>query len=422
MKTFLPYEIHGMSKRPHAGIALLVIALVIAFSVFAALTPGFARASVVIAEDDFEGHQQDSTGHGWLDEWSFNADVDFRNNGRPHGGNSHLRLRDEDASAVRSVEVTGESSLRLQVWVKEEDFDGDTAVIEVSNDGTTYVELHEWDDDNDYAFFDFDLAATGLTFPTQIWIRARILGDEDEGTLYIDDLVLLNSDDDPEPDPPTSGVPVLIDGQFPDWPGKANLSDVSGDQTGSTRGDISTFYWANNIDEEINFHMLERHTTDGQPLNGSNGQNGIIRYFVHIDTNNNGNYTESEDRRAIVTYAPTSNSSVVNVKVYPGDSFSKISDSGWNDWGDSKSEGGLRVEFPLNWDDLDIQFGGVIRMYAESFDGLGIFPIVRDRVPDGNADIQWSPASVLGPWLLGAASIVGIFVIWFISRRRRLWT
>lgn len=404
-------------------VAALVFSVALLGLIIALLTTNNANASVIIAEDDFEGHAEGPTGYGWLDDWEFEENVDYRNNQGPYEGDSHLMLRGEGASAVRSADISGDSSLRLQVWVKEDNFDDNTGVIEVSADGSNYVELNEWDDDEDYAFFDFDLSTTGLSFTTQIWVRARILGDDNnDGRLYLDNLVLLNSEDDPEPEPPTSGNPVLVDGQFSDWPGKANLGDAFNDNSGSDRNDIATFYWANNIDEEINYHMLERHTTDRLPYDGTNGQNGLVRYLVYIDTNNNGDYSEGEDRRVIVTYVPTPSRSLVNVKIYPGDSFSKISNSGWNDWGDSRNDGGLRVEFPLDWDDLDIQFGGVIRMYAVSFDGLGPFPIIRDRVPDGNADIQWSPASVLGPWLLGAAGIFGIFAIWYISRRRRLWT
>ena len=168
--------------------------------------------------------------------------------------------------------------------------------------------------------------------------------------------------------------------------------------------------------------MLERHTTDGQPFDGTNGQGWYARYLIYIDTNNNGDYDDDGDRRAVITYIARTHNSLVNVKIYPPNSFRKISDSGWHDWGESRSEGGLRVEFPLDWDDLGIEFGDVIRLYAVSFSGLSIHPNVRDRVPDGDADIQWSPASVLGPWLLAAGSVAGIAVIWYVSRRRKLWT
>ncbi len=248
-------------------------------------------------------------------------------------------------------------------------------------------------------------------------------GDDDqgEGRLFIDEIEIAATGQSPDP-PPTSDTDIIIDGQFSDWEGKANLPDPFDDQIGSSIFDVAALYWANNIDQEINFHMIERHTTDGQPFDGSNGQGWLARYMLYIDTNNNGDYTDDDDRRAVITYVATGHSSAVNVRIYEADSSEKISDSGWNDWGDSMAEGALRVEFPLDWTDLGIEFGDVIRMYAVSFSGLSFDPHVRDRVPDGNADIQWSPASVLGPWLLAVGSIAGIAVIWYISRRRKLWT
>lgn len=412
---------NSLNTRRLVTLGLAAIGLV---ALITLLTPDLARATVTVAEDDFEEHASGPTGYGWMDEWIFTGDAGYSDSGGPQFDASHLRLTGENATAVRSADVTGESSLRLQVWVKNDDFDDNSGVIEVSNDGVNYSVLQTWDDDDTaYAFYDFDLATTGLSFTSEVWVRARILGNEDDdGTLYLDQLTLINSGENPDPAPTADGTPVLIDGQFSDWPGKANLADPFGDQIDKERRDIAALYWANNIDEEINFHMLERHTTDGQPFNGSNGQTKKVEYIVYIDTNNNGNFLESADRRAVVSYHPKKNDSKVRVKIYPGDSKSKITDTGWNDWGDSREEGGLRVEFALDWNDLGIQFGGVIRMYAVAFKGGLSSPDVEDRVPDGTADIQWSPASVLGPWLLGAASVAGIAVIWFLSRRRRLWT
>ena len=112
----------------------------------------------------------------------------------------------------------------------------------------------------------------------------------------------------------------------------------------------------------------------------------------------------------------------MKVKIYEATSFEKVYDSGWNDWGDSRSEGGLRVEFALDWDDIGIEFGNAMRMYAVSYSGLSSDPTLMDRGPDGNADIQWSPASILGPVVLAIATSLGILVVWYISRRRKLWT
>lgn len=389
-----------------------------------ALTPRTASADLPIARDGFEEHEQGPTGHGWLNDWSLDEDSELLDTGGPHSGNSHLRLRGNNAWAARSAEVTGESSLRLRLWARLNGLADSEAVVEVSSDGSTYVELARWgrDDEGPYTFHDFDLSVTGLSFVSQFWVRARVDGDGDEGELFIDEVEVVNSVEVPDAPPDPGIAPINLDSLFDDWTGRANIADAAGDQVGSDRHDIAGFYWANNIDEGVNYHMIERHTRDGQPFNGENGQTFWARYMLHIDANNNGDYSESEDRRAVITYVPGNNSSMVNVKVYPANSLNKVFDSGWNDWGDSRSEGGLRVEFPLDWDDLGISFGGVIRMYATSFNGLSVFPVITDRVPDGNADIQWSPASVLGPWLLGGASVAGIVLIWLLSRRRRLWT
>lgn len=406
---------------------LIVFALAIGVvSLMHLVTSAPVSADIHIAGDDYEDHLDGPSGFGWLDEWEFSGNAGYTDSDDPHSGTSHLQIRGRNSSAVRVAEVTGESSLVLKLWARAESLDNNRAVLEVSNNGRRYRELTRWNSQNDdgpYVFFEFDLAEVDVEFDEQVWVRVRIRGgSRTNGELFIDDIEIVNASEDPDPIPDPNTPPITLDSLFGEWPGKAHLADAFGDQSGSSRNDIAAFYWANNIDEEVNFHMLERHTKDGKPFDGSNGQPAWVRYIVYVDTNNNGNYSDSGDRRAVVTYVPTRNRSLVNVKVYPADSFRKISNSGWNDWGESRREGGLKVEFAIDWEDLGIEFGSVIRMYAVSFTGLSISPHIADRVPDGNADIQWSPASVLGPWLLGAASVAGIGVIWFLSRRRKLWT
>ena len=84
--------------------------------------------------------------------------------------------------------------------------------------------------------------------------------------LTADDIELVNTVDDPDPPPAPGSTPIEIDGSFADWIGKANIADPSADQSGSSRHDIAILYWANNIDEGVNYHMIERHTTDGLPF------------------------------------------------------------------------------------------------------------------------------------------------------------
>lgn len=406
-------------------LALGLLAFMLSLSTYF-MNSSVAKADVDVAGDDGEEHEEAPTGFGWLEEWEFSGNAGYTDDDDPHAGESHIFIRGRNSSAVRHAEITGESALVLKLWARADSLRSSRALLEVSGDGTRFTQLRRWDrrnDDGPYTFYEFDLTELELSLENEVWIRARIQGgSRNRGELFLDEIELVNSVDQPDPLPDPGSNPITLDGLFGDWTGKAHLPDAAGDQSGSVRLDIAAFYWANNIDEGINYHMLERHTRNGEPYNGSNGQRSWARYIVYIDTNNNGNYEESGDRRAVVTYVPRRNRSLVNVKIYPANSFSKISDSGWNDWGESRNEGGLKVEFALDWEDLGIEFGDVIRMYAVSFTGLSGFPNIVDRVPDGGADIQWSPASVLGPWLLGAASVGGIAVIWFLSRRRKLWT
>lgn len=414
----------GIRKWTRTSTVLVALALI---STFIALRPAEpASADLSIAQDDFEDYWNGPTGYGWLDSWDFNGNAGPTVSSDPNDGWAHLRLRGNGASAVRTAEVTGESSLRLRVWVRSGSLMGNQdAVLEVSDDGSNYVELDSWgrNDARNYAFYDFDLSSTGLTFESQVWIQVRITGNPPEaGDFYLDDIGLVNSGENPDPVPDPGISQIELDGEFGDWDGQAMLADPADDQSGVVWNDIAALYWANNIDEGVNYHMIERHTANGQPYNGGNGQAFWARYQLFIDTNNNGSYTDNDDRRAVIMYVPLNNSGLTNVKLYPANSNSKLYDSGWNDWGETWSDGGRKVEFALDWDDLGISFGGVIRMYATSFHGLSSSSSVADRVPDGNADIQWSPASVLGMWVLAAAGVGGAVFIWFLSKRRRLWT
>lgn len=178
-------------------------------------------------------------------------------------------------------------------------------------------------------------------------------------------------------------------------------------------------YWANNLNEEVNYHMIKRHTGDGLVFDGGNGQNRPGTYLLYVDANDDGVFTGSSDRKVEIKHEPD-NAGRVRVKVRQADNDSVISDSGWNNWGETTGEGGLRAEFALSWTDLGINLGDVIRMYMISYQGTVGNPNEKDRLPD-SGDIQWSPASIFGPILLAVITGFGIFIIWWF-RGRRLWT
>ncbi len=215
---------------------------------------------------------------------------------------------------------------------------------------------------------------------------------------------------------PPAGV-ITIDGSFSDWGGQAFLTDPYDDQVGDSKGDLHELYWANNLNEEVNYHMVKRHTQDGDPFDGTNEQDEDGKFFLFVDTNNNGIFTDSGDRTVEIKYEPD-NGGRVKVRVRQGASDAVISDSGWNDWGETEGEGGLRLEFALDWNDLGIALGDVIRMYLVSYEGRN--HDIEDRLPD-SGDVQWSPASIFGPVLLAIVTGFGIFVIWWF-RGRRTWT
>ncbi len=212
---------------------------------------------------------------------------------------------------------------------------------------------------------------------------------------------------------------MTIDGSFSDWGGQAFISDPFDDHTATNhKFDLHELYWANNVDEEFNYHMIKRHTPDGLPFSGANWQNAAGTYILYIDTNDDGVFTSSGDRKVEIRHEPN-NGGRVRVKVRFAHNNNVISNTGWNNWGETKAEGGLRAEFALDWDDLGISLGAVIRMYLVSYSNTVGNPNERDRLPD-SGDVQWSPASIFGPILLAVVTGLGIVVIWWF-RGRRVW-
>ncbi|GEM_PF-961575 len=401
------------------------LAAVVAALVLGALvTASPAAAQTVIASEDFESGDF-LGGSGWLTDWTSAQDegsTAVLTTGEPHTGAWHMRLRGEEVSAWRSADVTAYPGIRIKFWAKLTGWDsGDRGRAQVSADGSAWTTLKTWangDDTGQWASYDFDFAQTGVSFASgEAFVRFFV--DAEDGSLYVDDVAI---EDAPTQESPPAAAPgaIVLDSNFADWTGHALLSDPSGDSSGGARHDLHEFYWANNLDQEINYYMVRRYTSDGQPFNGENGQSRPVTYVLHLDTNNNGNYAETSDRIVQVSYEPKANHGRVRVRVRRAGNFHLIRDSGWQDFGETRGEGGLRAEFAVSWQDLGISLGAVIRMYVTSQTGSMPSPTVRDRLPDGNADVQWSPASILGPWLLAAAFALGALAIWYL-KGRHIW-
>ena len=324
------------------------------------------------------------------------------------------------------MDATGETNLHLQFWAKFKGLEAeDLARVFVSTDedGEDTETLQTWSDadaDDTYRFFDFDLDQLGVAPADDLWVGFSLEGDENNDRMFIDEVTILELPPVPAPPPLPFGPPITIDSDFSDWAGQAVVSDPSGDQSGKIKNDVHQLYWANNVDQEINFHMIKRHTTDGLPFDGTNGQKKAVKYILFVDVNNDGDYTDDADRLVEVRYHPKATEGKTRVKVRSPTSKRVISDLGNQDWGETVGEGGLRVEFAVDWDDLGFNFGGAIRFYAISFEGGRKSPKIKDRIPDGAGDIQWSPASIFGPLMLTILFGVGVAAIWWF-RGRRVW-
>lgn len=200
-----------------------------------------------------------------------------------------------------------------------------------------------------------------------------------------------------------SAATLAIDGQFGDWAGQPHTDDPAGD--GHPNADVLSFYWGTNPGEDYIYWMMQRQSRD----------NPKVYYFVFLDANNNGSYTDAADRLVQVSYDPQKNSSDVVVTVLTG-TGSQISQSS-GDWGDSANEGGSRAEWRVSFADLGIDAHQTVNMYAGASHKQD--PGDIDRLPDSGS-ITWTPIPVLGwPWLAAVVALV-IGVAW-LTRGRLIW-
>ncbi|HWQ12747.1 MAG TPA: hypothetical protein VNL77_08105, partial [Roseiflexaceae bacterium] len=205
------------------------------------------------------------------------------------------------------------------------------------------------------------------------------------------------------PWPGAPGGPIVLDGQFDDWPGRACIADPPGD-CGNERLDTIALFNATNPDDPTAYFMVQTLEGATQPLG--------LRLM--IDTNDDGVYTSAVDRRVEVRYQPQANDSSVDVALYDGAGAFLGTIASDADWGESLDEGGRRVEWGVSFAQLGITAGQAIRFRLESRGG---------NTPGSNAcdatdEVQWSPADALGLALLALALGAGAVVA--ARRRRRL--
>jgi hypothetical protein len=193
--------------------------------------------------------------------------------------------------------------------------------------------------------------------------------------------------------------PIVLDGNFSDWDGQTHITDPSGDAQNS-KTDIVGFYWANNADDETAYFMTER----------LDGGSTAVTYYLYIDTDDDGNFSEDADRLVIIDYDPSNNASNVRVQVYSGTGSFIRTVANNADYGESKNEGGSQVEWGVPFTDLGIEPYQTISMQLESRQG--------NHASDSTATVQWSPADILGVGLLLLILVVASG--WMAYRRKKL--
>jgi len=200
-----------------------------------------------------------------------------------------------------------------------------------------------------------------------------------------------------------SAATLVIDGQFDDWVGQSHITDPVGDgPTGNS--DLTAFYWGTNPGESATYFMFERVSA-----------NGATYFGIQIDTNNDGDFDDADDRLVLVRYQPFQRRSLVTVWVLTGQLSPISSYSG--DWGESRQEGGSRAEVSVSFQNLGIDAHQTINMVAHA--GQAASLPQTDRAPD-TGTITWSPIPALGWFWLAAVAVVVIGIAWY-TRGRFKW-
>ena len=144
-----------------------------------------------LATDDFESGNW-TGGSGWLDDWYYEGDAAVTTEDLPHGGSYHLRLRDSTGYVARSIDLSSEAGVHLQLWAKANSFQPSATVsCLVSNDGIDWQTVHTWtnqDDDNVYHYYDLDLTSYSLSSEFWIAFDANLANAWDY--FYVDDIVV----------------------------------------------------------------------------------------------------------------------------------------------------------------------------------------------------------------------------------------
>ncbi|KUO78638.1 MAG: hypothetical protein APF81_26960 [Desulfosporosinus sp. BRH_c37] len=193
---------------------------------------------------------------------------------------------------------------------------------------------------------------------------------------------------------------IQVDGSFADWNDQISLSDGFGD--GPDGGDFKTLAWGTNLNEQELYFMIERFTP-------KSGLTPMV-YRLFFDMNNNGSYEDKIDKFAELQYNPSSSEGdKVSLKIFSSSGKLLYEKNG------VCGDGGLKFEFALTVDELQIIPPQPIRFYLSGIGGAG------DRLP-GRGDVMWVPFPGKGGnkiWIV--AGIIVWLVITAFFLKHRIW-
>jgi subtilisin family serine protease len=147
------------------------------------------------AQDDFESCNF-SGGTGWRSAWTLSgaaADRAVVRGTSPHSGSCHLRLRNRNARARRSVSVPNGSRWLLRFAARVDSFEnGDRARVQASADGTQWTTLREFtqsDAEGSYRVYELDVSAYGSGGQLHIGFEAAMNNTADR--FWVDSITLV---------------------------------------------------------------------------------------------------------------------------------------------------------------------------------------------------------------------------------------
>ncbi len=388
-----------MSGRPDIPVFRCLAALLAALAL-CLLMPSRAHADTIARDDFEEGGFRGGT--GWLAGWQSSGAVDVTRRDKPRQGRSHLRLRGSSI-AYRDVSLRGGQAVSLSLWARTKSQEGEDYAALLLGAPGALAEVQRWDsaDSDRYRRFTFQVPpflADGV-----LRVQLEMHGNDGDDALLVDAVEVTDESPEAGPEDEEAGLAAIVrDGQFEDWRGRPHITDPQGDAR--QHGDIVAFYWGDNPDDETMYWMVQRAASRDEEE-----ATGTVRYTLHLDMDNNGDFNDSGDRVVEVRYTPSGKDSRVDLTVLRASDGEELVEYRGKDWGESRDEGGSRVEFGLPFADLGFSVGSALRMYIESDDG--------DRAPD-TGDIQWSPIPFLGYVGAGALLALGVLVVWWARLRR----